>query len=114
MIVDNGTVLAREANAERHHHKGYLRDGGESEDALDVALRAGNGGSIERGEHADPYHHAERAGSIFYPHGEQTCYLENTGYDHRGGVTVRDRDTMEQERLPIDKLADYIQSRIQL
>ena len=31
-----------------------------------------------------------------------------------GCVTVRDRDSMEQERLPIDQLADCIQSRIQL
>lgn len=27
-------------------------------------------------------------------------------------VTVRDRDTMEQVRLPIDQLVDYIQDKI--
>ena len=27
-------------------------------------------------------------------------------------VTVRDRDSMEQERLPIDKLVEYLQERL--
>ena len=27
-------------------------------------------------------------------------------------VTVRDRDTMEQVRLPIDQLVDYIQEKV--
>ncbi|EKC65174.1 Glycine--tRNA ligase, partial [human gut metagenome] len=30
-----------------------------------------------------------------------------------GCVTVRDRDSMQQERVPMDQLADYIAARIQ-
>ena len=30
-----------------------------------------------------------------------------------GCVTVRDRDSMQQERIPMDQLADYIAARIQ-
>jgi glycyl-tRNA synthetase len=39
----------------------------------------------------------------------QTIGDENTPAD--GCVTVRDRDTMEQVRMPIDQVADYIASR---
>ena len=47
------------ADAEGHHHEGNLRDGGEGQHALDVALGTGHGGGIEGGEDAHPYHDAE-------------------------------------------------------
>ena len=56
--------------AEGHHHEGYLRNGGEGEHTLDVALSAGHGSGIESGEGADPGHDAEGVGGILYPEGE--------------------------------------------
>lgn len=38
------------AYAERHHHEAYLRDSGEGEHTLDVALYARHTGGIECGE----------------------------------------------------------------
>ena len=46
--------------------------------------------------------------------GTPFCVTLDFETEQDGCVTIRDRDSMEQERLPMDKLADYIQSRIQL
>jgi hypothetical protein len=44
----------RAADAEAEHHVAELRDGGVSEDALDVPLRDGDGGAEESGDGSDP------------------------------------------------------------
>ena len=46
--------------------------------------------------------------------GTPFCVTLDFETEQDGCVTIRDRDSMEQERLPMDKLADYIQSRLQL
>ena len=44
-----------------------------------------------------------------------TPYCVTIDFDTKedGAVTVRDRDTMEQERVKIDDLADYITKKVE-
>src|SRR5574344_1450761 len=72
--------------AEGYHHKRNLRDGGEGENTLDVALGASHGSGIESGEDTYPYNNTHLTGSILNPQGEETCNLEHTGNNHRCGV----------------------------
>ena len=51
------------ADAQAHHHVAELRNGGVSEDALDVVLRDGDGGGEDRGDRADPGHDLKAASS---------------------------------------------------
>ena len=44
--------------------------------------------------------------------GTPFCVTYDFDSESDGQVTVRDRDTMEQTRVPIDRLRDYIESRI--
>ena len=74
------------ANAERHHHKGDLRNGREGEHALDVALGTCHGGGIESGERAHPSHDAQSLRGILDPQGEEASHLEHTCNDHRSSV----------------------------
>ena len=74
------------ADTERHHHEGYLRNGGEGQHTLDVALAAGHGGGVEGGEGSYPGHYVKGTGSILYPQGEETGYLEHTGHNHGSGM----------------------------
>ena len=74
------------ADTERYHHERNLRDGGEGQHALDVALAAGHGGSVEGGEGSHPGHYVKGSGSILNPQGEETGNLEHTGHYHGGGM----------------------------
>ena len=86
MIVENSSVMTREANAERHHHEGNLRDCREGKHTLDVALGASYGCSVEGGESTDNYDNLKSLGSVLNPYGEETCNLKHTGNHHGGSV----------------------------
>ncbi len=45
--------------------------------------------------------------------GTPFCITYDFETEQDGCVTVRDRDTMEQVRIPIDKLERYIEEKIQ-
>ena len=55
VVVEHG-LMSGQLYTEGHHHKGNLRDGGEGEHTLDVALGASHGSSIESGDDTHPYH----------------------------------------------------------
>ncbi len=74
------------ANAERHHHKRNLRDGGEGQYALNVALAASHCGSVESGEGTYPSHNVKCARGILNPQGEEACNLEHTSNHHGGSM----------------------------
>ena len=40
------------------------------------------------------------------------CITYDFDSENDGCVTIRDRDTMAQERVSIDKLADYIREKV--
>ena len=82
----NHSLVARHANAEGHHHEGYLRNCGEGEHALDVALRTSHSRSIERGERTDPNDNAQALGRILNPEREEAGNLIDTSHNHRGSV----------------------------
>lgn len=44
--------------------------------------------------------------------GTPLCITYDFDSENDGCVTVRDRDSMTQERVSIDKLTDYIQNKI--
>src|SRR5574344_398719 len=88
MLVDH-LMMSWHTYAEGYHHKRNLRYSREGEHTLDVALGASHGSGIESGEHSNPYHNAHVTGSILNPQGEETCNLENTGNNHRGGMDER-------------------------
>ena len=86
VIVDCRSMVSGQTSTQCHHHKGDLRNGGEGQYALDVALGTSHGSGIESGERTYPYHDGEAVGSIFHPHGEHAGDLEYTGHDHCSGV----------------------------
>ena len=45
--------------------------------------------------------------------GTPMCITYDFDSENDGCVTIRDRDTMAQERIPIDKLTDYIREKIE-
>ena len=45
--------------------------------------------------------------------GTPFCITYDFESQEDGCVTVRDRDTMAQERIPIDQLTDYIKARME-
>jgi hypothetical protein len=83
------------ADSEAHHHVAELRDGGVSEDALDVPLRHGDGGTEEGGNCADPgddlqgHGGGERGGWVGGHQRINARDEEDTGGDHGGGVDER-------------------------
>ena len=86
MGVDHLSMMSWHTYAKGYHHKRNLRDGGEGENSLDVALGASHGSGIESGEHSHPYNNTHLTRGILNPQGEETGYLEHTGNNHRGGV----------------------------
>ena len=86
VVVEDGTMMTRQADAESHHHEGNLRDGGEGQHTLDVALGASHGSGIEGGDdtHHDDHRHGLR--SVLNPQGEHAGNLEHTGDHHRGSM----------------------------
>ena len=45
--------------------------------------------------------------------GTPFCITYDFDSESDGCVTVRDRDTMQQERIAIDKLVEYVQEKIE-
>ena len=45
--------------------------------------------------------------------GTPFCLTYDFDSETDGGVTVRERDTMAQERVAIDKLAEYIEAKLE-
>ena len=85
-VTDAALALQRRDDAKGHEHVSYLRDSGERETALDVALAASHRGSVERGEGRDVSHVVQRVWRVLNPDRHQRRHLVNTGHDHGGGV----------------------------
>ena len=75
--------------AESHHHKAYLRDGGEGEHTLDVALHTGYAGGVERCECAYIGDEVQHMGCIVDEQREHACHQIDACDDHGSGMNQR-------------------------
>ena len=78
--------VGRGTYAESHHHEADLRNGGEGQHTLDVALHAGYRCRIESGEGTHVGHDVKRLGRIGDEQREHAGHQIDTRYHHSSGM----------------------------